>query len=365
MLAKPAFQADPRAARRGAPTCLAVAAVAMALAPAACGGDDDSGDAKRSAGARASTAVGTPEGLLAWISTHRSNAGLSVRPDRGPAALALNADRRFPLASTRKVLVVGALTASDLELSERIPRAKVERFYVPGSDGGAHRRARLDEERPTLRQLALATVEVSDNATADALLDRVGARAVDTWARKQGLSAQDPIYPLFGELAAWTRDPDWAQRSASQRARRAQALARELSPRQVRLPSPAQQRELAASSVAGTPAQWAQLMRHIGDRGDRELVNSLDWPRRRSKQLARRFDRYLSKGGSLAGVITEASYVRPAGVRAGTAVALFLRDLPPAIEQTLAKTSAQQKLIMRLATDRAFLQRARRAIDER
>lgn len=77
--------------------------------------------------------------------------------------------------------------------------------------------------------------------------------------------------------------------------------------------------------------------------------------------LARRFDRYLTKGGSLPGVITEASYVRPTG-GSGTVVALFLRELPPDVEQTLRSTFAHQKLIVRLATDPAFLQRARRAL---
>lgn len=115
--------------------------------------------------------------------------------------------------------------------------------------------------------------------------------------------------------------------------------------------------------MAGAPAEWAQLMRHIGRRGNLDLVAALDWPRRRDKQLARRFDRYLIKGGNLPGVITEASYVRPAG-GAGTAVALFLRDLPPGVEQTLKKTFAQQKLIVRLATDPAFLDRARRVLGE-
>jgi hypothetical protein len=39
-----------------------------------------------------------------------------------------------------------------------------------------------------------------------------------------------------------------------------------------------------------------------------------------------------------------------------------LRDLPADVEQTLAKTFAQQDLIGRLATDPAFLERARRVL---
>lgn len=162
----------------------------------------------------------------------------------------------------------------------------MERFYVPGTDGGAHEAARLDDERPTLRQLVAATIEVSDNASADALLARVGADSVDAWARRRDMERQDPILPLFRELAAWTRDAGWTRRSPVQRARRARSLAEDVAPREVGLPAVARQRELAEASVAGTPVEWAQLMRRIAREGDGEQVAALDWPRRQSTQTA-------------------------------------------------------------------------------
>lgn len=338
-------------------------ACAAALALAACASAATGSPTPAGASSAAASAVGTPDGLLTWISRHPSNAAVAVLPERGAAAISFGADRRHPLASTRKVLIAGALTASGAQLSQRVPRSAVERFYVPGTDGGAHERARLDPKRPTLRQLLRAAIEVSDNASADALLERIGAPATNAWARRQGLARQDPIYPVFGELAAWTRDPDWRRHAPGERARRALALAREIPAQEITLPPLPQQRRLAASSVAGTAAEWAQLMRRIGRDGGPELVTTLDWPRRQSKQAARQFDRFLAKGGSLPGVITEAAYVRPAG-RAGTAFALFLRDLPSDVEQTLHQTFAQQNLIVRLATDAAFLQRARRVLAE-
>lgn len=316
-----------------------------------------------SAGATAAAPpdVGTTDGLLSWIADHPANAGLAVVPDDGSAPIAYGAERRYPLASTRKVLVAGALTSSRADLSQRIPRAEVERYHVPGTDGGAHERAELDPVRPTLRQLLRAMLEVSDNASADALLARLGAPRVDRWARGRGMSKQDPSYPVLGEFAAWTLDPAWAQRSPRGRAHVARALARVVPAAAVTLPDLAAQRRLAARSVAGAPAQWARLMRDIGHHGDGELVTALDWPRRNSDAVAARFDRYLTKGGRLLGVITEASYVKPAG-RPGVAVALFLRDLPPAVEETLAETFAQQDLIARLAEDPAFRARARHVL---
>lgn len=130
-------------------------------------------------------------------------------------------------------------------MGTRIPRAAVERFYAPGTDGGAHKRVGLDQPRPALGRVADAAIEFSDNAAADALLERAGSEAVDRWARRRGMKRQDPIYPLLGEFAAWTHDPEWADRFPQQRAQRAQLLAGRVQARSVHLPGLAEQRRLA------------------------------------------------------------------------------------------------------------------------
>lgn len=253
--------------------------------------------------------------------------------------------------------MAGAAAAQG-ELSGAVPRSAVERFYAPGTDGGAHEQAGLDAERLPLAQVARAAIEVSDNAAADLLLDRVGAARVDDWARQQGMRRQDPIYPLLGEYAAWSRDDQWAQRTPPERAERAIALARQLTGADVEAPDAAAQQSLAAVSVAGTPREWATLMQRIGTRGDPLLRRLLDWPRRQSAQTRKTFDAYLTKGGSFAGVITEVSYIRPRDSE-GAAVALFLRDLPLEVMAQMGKSFAQQELVRDLATDPAALTRAR------
>lgn len=336
----------------GRSTALALTALSLV----ACGQDD-----RRDRAANDPPVdVSRPAGLLTWMAGHPDKAGLALLPDRGES-LDFGGERRFPLASTRKVLIVGALTGDEADLRTEIPRSAVERFYVPGTDGGAHERARLDRPRLTLHELAQASVTVSDNAAADALLHRVGADAVDAWARAQGMAGQDPILPVLGELAAWTRDSKWTERSPEQRARSARALAERVTPNEIRLPGLEQQRSLASHSVAGSPVEWAALMRRIGSRGDPRLIELLDWPRRQDAGVRQGFERYLTKGGSLPGVITEASYLRPRQ-GPGTAVAVFLRDLPDEIEATLARTFTHQRLIARLATDTAFRRRARQIL---
>ncbi len=100
-------------------------------------------------------------------------------------------------------------------------------------------------------------------------------------------------------------------------------------------------------------------MRRIGQRGDPALVEMLDWPRRKDAKIRKRFARFLTKGGGLPGVITEASYVK---YREGAAVALFLRNLPPDVEQTLERTFTQQVLIAGLAASPQIRKRAAKVL---
>jgi len=186
---------------------------------------------------------------LEWIASHPDNAGLVVLPDDGGATVECGGDRRFPLASTRKVLIVGALIESGEDLQTKISRGAVERFYVPGTDGGAHKRAELDDPQVSLAEVARAALEVSDNAAADAVLDRVGAAAVDAYAQHLGMSEQDPIYSVLGEYAAWTKDQSWAERTPAERAEQAEELTGTVSPHELTAPG-------LTSSAASPRSRW-------------------------------------------------------------------------------------------------------------
>lgn len=312
-------------------------------------------DPPPSAGSPPASSLSTTDGLLAWIAAHRDHVGLSVVPDGAAPTVAVNADGRFPLASVRKVAIAGALVSSGVDLQRTVPRAEVERYVIPGLSGG-HPDAVLDPVRPTLQQLLDAMLSVSDNAAADALLARVGGPTVDRWAREHGLTHLDPILPLFGEFAAWGSDPFWLLRGPAGRARQGTELARTVLPSEVRGTSVAAQRRLATVSVSGTPGEFARLLGAIGRSGDPALVEALDWPRRAFPENAERYDRYLTKGGDLPGVLTETSYIEPKG-RPGTAVALFFRDLPAGVEAELKASFVHQAFLRRIAEDPAFARR--------
>ena len=338
---------------------------ALALAaPAAASPGDDAGD------------------LLDWIADHPRKAGLAVYA--GDRPLLRSADRRFALGSTRKVLILGAYAraagAGRLDPAERVRVDAVERWYFPRTDGGAHPNAVADwtargvlvDGTVPLDEVAWAMIRWSDNAAADYLLERVGARAARRFGERHGMRRQDPLGISFGEYLAWTATSParWARRSPGARAAAATAIARATPAPDAagrRLPSIARQRRFAASSTAGTPREWARLMRDLdAGKGLSPAAHAivrrhLEWPLVAFPELGSQLERLGEKGGSLPGVLTDALYVRAPG-GAPAAATLFFNDLPPRIEAGLAKSGVQQELLLALALEPEARAKARAAL---
>lgn len=337
----------------------AAPSAAHAAAPAAPASDTSTPEAPRAG------EVTTSADLLAWAEAHPRRAAVVVLSGDDPdPAIASSADRPMPLASTRKVLVLLAATrmvsAGRLDLDAPVPLADVERWYVPGTDGGAHPAAVADlGEEWTVRTALDAMITYSDNAAADWLLDEVGGpAAVDALARDLGLSGQDPTWSFLGEYLAWARQPDrWLAASPAQRQRIAGRLAaRTTGPVTLGPIDLTRQRSLALASVRGTARDLAGLMRRVdrsADAGDEAYVlarDVLSWPRQ-DPDVAAAFPTFATKGGAFVGVLTEVTAIRARG-REPVYVAQLYRALPPALEQHLRQTFLQQTLYVDLALGR-------------
>jgi hypothetical protein len=162
----------------------------------------------------------------------------------------------------------------------------------------------------------------------------------------------------------------WLRLDPAERARRAAALAAATPAaraRTLRRPSLADQKRLAAASEAGAPREWARLMaqaqngKGMDPKAAALMRRHLEWPLAAFASNRARFDAFGTKGGSLFGLVTEASYLQPKG-KPAVAVALFFRGLPGAVWQTFMKTYLQQAFIVRLAEDPAFFQAVRRQL---
>jgi D-alanyl-D-alanine carboxypeptidase len=295
-------------------------------------------------------------------------------------------DEVFPLASVRKVLVLGAyadaVAEGTLAPTEEIPLAEVERWYWPGIDGNAHRDA-LDDLRKngrlferagvtTLRldDVAFAAIRWSDNSAADYLLERVGSERVERFVARRRLARQEPIAPTFGELLAWTTSDvaTWERFTPKQRAERNWKEALATSGEAVRgraLPSGNELARFAACSSGGTPREWAGLFAELfapGSTGpaDELIRRHLEWPLAAYPQERSRFVHLGAKPGAIGGVRTEVVYIQPVG-HAAMVAALFLRDVPADADTELGRSFLDQKFLVAMATDRRFFARVREA----
>lgn len=116
----------------------------------------------------------------------RGRLGVCVLDAGGAKLLAYRARERFPMCSTFKVLLAGAVLAKvdvgRTALDRKLPYGEKDLLaYAPVT------RARLAEGALSLEDLCAASVQVSDNTAANLLLDAIGGPgAVTVFARSLG-----------------------------------------------------------------------------------------------------------------------------------------------------------------------------------
>lgn len=361
--------------------------------------------------------LATPAGVLQYLSDHRRDSSLvaySVAADgsidRSDTIVAHNADQPMPLASTIKIVTLAAyareVAAGRLDPGERVAVAEWERFYQPGFDGFAHPSALAayfgfaidDLGFATDRQAAVAIddlvavmLQFSDNAAADYLLHRFGARAMRTVIREGRLTGQELPQPIVGLFLSWANhemgDPSWkdvgrlvtmaprqyaarvtmlANRYVHDDAWRAEELAWIVSNPDLSVDRSA----FLANRLfpAGTARDYARIMAHvmtgtfISPEVSAIMRRQLDWPLR---YIAAPFASWGHKGGSLSGVLTDANFFIPIegdfGGRRRVAV-LFLRNLSEETSTAFAGTAGQSLFDREIASNATFAAKVLRVL---
>lgn len=282
------------------------------------------------------------EDLVRYLEAHPDRYALAAWDvGREDAGVFHDADTRWPLASTVKLIPL-ALASEELAAGRwdaATPTPDVEAFYLPGTDGDAHPRASADGGTSTLGGALHGMIRFSDNAATDAILFRLGRARLQTDAG--GLPSPHPLSgsmlvaeaPLDGGLddAAW--------------AAAARLLDGGIGRERPRM-TIAQQEDLTRRfDNRGTARAFAALMdRLFADPSPRFALarRELSWPME-FPQNQRDFVVLATKGGSLPGTLTSASYAETKdGQR--RVVALFLHDLPFATWIELSRNFTQQKL---------------------
>lgn len=341
-----------------------------------------------SCGGGRTAAIGSSvDDLLAWVSAHPDKVSVVVvNPDTGQEVIAHDPDVPRPLASVRKVLILGAyaeaVVAGRIDPAQLVDLEEVERWWIHGTDADAHESAVeearteqwLRDGRLELDRVVWAMVRWSDNAAADYLLALLGRHRVETFSGSHGIATDTVLGSVFGEVLAWSQVSvgDWEAMTPDERVEHSSRLAQEQRGplRGLDLPDAAAQRRLAATSTLGTARQWAHFMGAVatgdGFHGHAALImrRHLEWPLRAFPDTVRRLKSFGTKGGSLPGVVTEATYLQPVDEEL-LGVAVFFHDLSVDDWMQLTRTLVHQQLLLQVATEADALQRLDAALGDK
>ena len=338
--------------------------------------------------------------LAEFIVTHPDSAGIVVYTvdQNGEVvadspALALGAGQRLVLASTVKIAVLAAyadaVASGQLAAGQVLPVAEWERFYLPTTDGGAHRGAlaalriktdgygfaRDPMTNVTVADVARAMIHTSDNAATDYLVARLGRDRVAGVMEQAGLREHGAMVSLLGvalKLVNQEQPPMSAgalrglveQVAAGEASQLDRLAERYLSDPEwragqiVSLTSAATTAGVDAEEMwafqvqgshllpAGTAQEYARMMaliasgRLISPEVSAIMRDVLEKAPADGPLRLLFYDRYGAKDGLTAGVVTIASYAAPKrGPLAGQqrVVVILLNDLPAELWQDAAR----------------------------
>ncbi|MEL7672439.1 MAG: serine hydrolase [Chloroflexota bacterium] len=272
-----------------------------------------------------------------------------------------NADERFPLAATLKIVILAAyaerIDAGEAALDDTFPADALDAYFLPGSDTGAH--ALFAEEiiagrrELTLDDLLGGLIVYSSDAVADFLLSRLDNRAIVSLYRRLGLAHTDAPFGMLGlylvmsnhetgiadpehlSKAAFWKEHAWlAEKYLTDAAWREAERAYRARP-DSGLPDYAVQAAfLSRFGAHGTAAELTALIQaaYSGETlapGAQEIMRRyLDWPLAGVTPLDAQFAHFGAKSGAWPGVLAATYYTIDHAGQA-TALTVLLRHIPP------------------------------------
>lgn len=363
--------------------------------------------------------LSTHEQALAYVRRHPADVSLvryavdnAGNPDPDVVApINHGGNVPMPLGSTFKITVLAAyaqaIADQTLDPSERVPISAWEAFYLPDTDGGAHHDAlaalglaademgfAVDQSAAVpLDALASAMISVSDNAATDYLLRRLGRAAVASAIGALGMANQETPRSIVGTILSWDNhrdgnlDNERLARLLAMPEVEYAALVQELE--DLYLDSVWRAEELAwrqrggdtldlwnqvsaahRLTARGTAADYAGALAGVitatvlTPEACAVMRRHLEWPMR-LPGIVEAFDALGTKGGSLLGVLTEATYLRPA-VGPYTSqrfvCVIFFRNVPLLQWLKLTTTGAHQLFQLAVTLDPEFAARVEQAL---
>lgn len=355
--------------------------------------------------------LNTSDEMLAYLQAHADDVALvsySVAEDGTAVEDGMqiwhNAETLMPLASTKKILILSAYAKAvadgEIDPETAVSLADWDHFHLPYTNGGSHLAALDNLNIPTddagyaldptttvtYDQMIYAMIYHSDNAAPDYFLNLLGIESITTIMEEAKLEPQ-PILPHAGMILTWQNSEQG--QLTSDKLDQLTSLPREeyvtytWETQQKFIDSPwgdserqwwqsgknvpnLHRLEMQASNQldsTGTAQTFAQIMasvvtnNFISPEVSTLMRHYLEWPMTFPTNQAE-FLALGTKGGSLPGLLTEATFYIPAGGEfqdQPRVVVLFMRNMPFSAWLRLTQTFAQQEFQREVATNPEFV----------
>lgn len=324
-------------------------------------------------GTAESARVKTFEGVVEMMGAHPERVSIAAwEVGAADAGLFHRADQPRFISSASKLVVASALAQAfatgGRSPGATVPRERVDRLHLPGTDGDGHPQAMAElpgADQLTLAQLGFAMLRFNDHAAADALMLELGRPALDAEVQRLALPGLAAPAPFSGHLLALLEDraparspdPDRAWKVAAAlagdeaAARRARLLLEEEG-----LPALSQiSKHHLQSTHRGTARAYAALIERVateaGPWGD-ALRGWLDWPMSYD-YIHEAFERFGRVGGVAVPSTASVTFAAPRDAGVTTVSAVFFDELPLWTWRGLFSSSSQEDVELWLASGRA------------
>jgi D-alanyl-D-alanine carboxypeptidase len=325
---------------------------------------------------------------------------------RSHKVISCNAHKPRVLASTVKIIVLIAyarrVAAGELDPETKVLISDVSKWYVFGTDGGAHRAALKSMSRNgidssslvSLREVVNMMIHFSSNAATDYLINLLGLDYINKVQDELLEAEHSPVVFLGGATLLLShalrrfRHPSAAAKFlASLTPQQKSSMSREL----IRQFSQslwkrviwrvsiwllgigggikAQAALLPPLFTQSIAADYAQIMEKVmrGDLYDKQTSSivreHLEWLHEYQPETRKSFKYIGLKGGSLPGVLTVALCAEPRDENNQYALTLFLNGLPTEVYSSVVKHRLFLSSAFRLLADPHFRQRLVPSLD--
>ncbi len=287
-------------------------------------------------------------------------------------------DTLMPLASTAKTIVAVEFAQQSAEgkvnLNERVPLSEVARFYIPDTDGGAHRAwleslktsKSTNNNTASLMEVAKGMMQFSSNANTEFLMWKLGLNNINANLPKLGLDKHQPLYPFVSALYVCSDEHSatglkkmplslYLQRTNKYFELLKVDTTVKTKFNMANVPLPVQ-RIWSDRLPGSTVREYAGLMKKINSRtyfsksAQTVLDTLMEWPMRLNPDNKKKFVHFGAKGGSTAFVLNYALYATDKQGNK-TEMVIFTNNLG-VFEQTLLQAEFQV-FIQRILTNDA------------